>query len=206
MKLKNVLVLTCAQLIAANVVAGSRDAAMIERLLDAARERTLHTVRYDGRYIRIPYPNGDVPKDIGVCTDVVVRAYRKLGVDLQKLVHEDMRAHFSRYPSKRIWGLSRPDPNIDHRRVPNLQVFFKRFGQSLKVTSNPSDYLPGDMVTWVLPGNLPHIGFVSAQRSADGKRPMIIHNIGAGPKIEDMIFDYPITGRYRYIAAPGSNL
>ena len=206
MKLKKVLVLACAQLIAANVMAGSRDTATIERLLDAARERTLHTVRYDGRYIRIPYPNGDVPKDIGVCTDVVVRAYRKLGVDLQKLVHEDMRAHFSRYPSKRIWGLSRPDPNIDHRRVPNLQVFFKRFGQSLKVTSNPSDYLPGDMVTWMLPGNLPHIGFVSAQRSADGKRPMIIHNIGAGPKIEDMMFDYPITGRYRYTAAPGSNL
>lgn len=179
---------------------------MIERLLDAARERTLHEVRYDGRYIRIPYPNGDVPKDIGVCTDVVVRSYRKLGVDLQKLVHEDMRANFSRYPSKRIWGLGHPDPNIDHRRVPNLQVFFKRFGQSLKVTKNPSDYLPGDMVTWMLPGNLPHIGFVSAQRSADGKRPMIIHNIGAGPKIEDMMFDYPITGRYRYTATPASNL
>jgi len=191
------------QLIVASTQAGVGSDRFIDRLLAAAKERTLHNVRYDGRYLRIPYPNGDVPDNLGVCSDVVIRTYRKVGIDLQKLVHEDMKAHFSSYPSMRIWGLSRPDTNIDHRRVPNLQVFFKRFGKSLRVTSNPSNYLPGDLVTWMLPGNLPHIGFVSKQRSADGKRPKIINNIGAGPVIEDMMFDYPITGHYRYTGILG---
>lgn len=169
-----------------------------DMLVEAARERTTHTVRYDGSYHRIEYPNGDVPSNIGVCTDVVIRAYRKVGIDLQVKVHEDMSSNFDQYPSRRIWGLTRPDPNIDHRRVPNLQVFFSRFGKTLQVSNNPQDYQPGDLVTWMLPGNLPHIGIVINERSGDGKRPLIAHNIGAGPKIDDMLFDYPITGHYRY--------
>lgn len=165
-------------------------------LVAAAHERTKHTVRYDGSYHSIPYPGGDVPADIGVCTDVIVRSYRGLGIDLQKSVHEDMRKNFSRYP--KLWNLKRPDRNIDHRRVPNLQTFFRRRGSELAVTDNPDDYRPGELVTWMLPGNLPHIGIVSERRSGDGKRPLIVHNIGHGPKLEDMLFDYPITGHYRY--------
>lgn len=198
MKVLVLIVLFLSQLIVASVQAGSGSDRFIDRLLAAAKERTMHNVRYDGRYLRIPYPKGDVPDNLGVCTDVVVRTYRKVGIDLQKRVHEDMKAYFSVYPSKRIWGLSRPDTNIDHRRVANLQVFFKRFGKSLRISGSPSDYAPGDLVTWMLPGNLPHIGIVSNQRSTDGKRPKIIHNIGAGPVVEDMMFDYPITGHYRY--------
>ncbi len=175
--------------------------APILALVNAAKEQTRHNVRYDGAYFTIPYPNGDVPANIGVCTDVAIRAYRKIGIDLQKEVHEDMAAHFDQYPSKRLWGLSRPDRNIDHRRVPNLQKFFERFGKSLTVTANASNYLPGDLVTWNLPGNLPHIGIVSDERSRDGARPLIVHNIGAGPKIDDMLFDYKITGHYRYMKA-----
>jgi uncharacterized protein YijF (DUF1287 family) len=142
---------------------------------------------------------GDVPKDTGVCTDVLVRSYRQLGVDLQKRVHEDMRANFSRYPRK--WGLKRTDKNIDHRRVPNLRVFFTRHGQSLGVSSDPADYKAGDVVSWNLKpiGTLDHIGIVSEKRSVDGKRPLIVHNIGRGPQIEDMLFSYKITGHYRYL-------
>lgn len=170
----------------------------VNKLIKAAKQRTLHEVRYDGSYISIPYPNGDVPPSIGVCTDVLIRSFRKLGIDLQKKVHEDMHVNFSLYPSKKIWGLKKPDRNIDHRRVPNLQAFFNRYGESLAVTKHPQDYLPGDLVTWVLPGNLPHIGIVVDELSSDGKRPLIVHNIGLGPKIDDMLFDYPITGHYRY--------
>lgn len=169
---------------------------IMQRLVDAALERTHHQVRYDGRYIAIKYPNGDVPKNIGVCTDVVIRSYRGLGIDLQKEVHEDMRRNFSLYP--KIWGLTRPDKNIDHRRVPNLQKFFQRRGNKLKISRDPKDYQPGDMVTWMIPGNLPHIGIVSNQKSADGKRYKIVHNIGRGPKLEDMLFKFKITGHYRY--------
>lgn len=165
-------------------------------LVRAALERTQHLVVYDGSYRRIAYPNGDVPANIGVCTDVVIRSYRQLGIDLQRLVHEDMRANFAAYP--KTWGLRRPDTNIDHRRVPNLRRFFKRQGAALEVTGNPDDYKPGDLVTWTLPGHLPHIGIVTDQRSHDGKRPMIVHNIGLGPKLEDMLFNYPISGHYRY--------
>ncbi len=167
-----------------------------KRLSRAAIERTRHDITYDGSYRKIKYPGGDVPKNIGVCTDVVIRSYRKLGIDLQKDVHEEMKTHFSRFP--KIWGLSRPDTNIDHRRVPNLQTFFSRKGIELKVTRNPRDYITGDMVTWMLPGNLPHIGIVVDKRSKDGKRPLIVHNIGRGPEIEDILFDFPITGHYRY--------
>ena len=161
-------------------------------------ERTTHNVTYDGSYLSITYPNGDVPKNIGVCTDVIIRAYRKLGTDLQKLVHEDMKSNFSLYPSKRIWGLNSTDKNIDHRRVPNLRTFFKRHGVSLKISSNKSDYSVGDIVTWILPGNLPHIGMVIDEAHPISGNPMIVHNIGRGPKIDDMIFDFPIRGHYRY--------
>ena len=168
------------------------------RLVAAAIDRTHHAVTYDGAYRSIPYPNGDVPPQIGVCTDVVVRSYRALGIDLQKQVHEDMKENFAAYPSQRIWGLTRPDTNIDHRRVPNLQTFFARHGEQLKISQNPEDYFPGDLVTWMLPGNLPHIGIVSDKKSPLGN-PMIVHNIGSGPELDDMLFDFKITGHYRYL-------
>lgn len=169
-----------------------------QQLATAAETRTRHDVRYDGRYFSIPYPGGDVPADVGVCTDVIIRSYRALGFDLQQAVHEDMQREFSAYPSRRLWGLSAPDANIDHRRVPNLQVFFTRAGQRLTVSENPRDYQPGELVTWMLPGNLPHIGIVSAHTTADSGRPLIVHNIGRGPQLEDMLFRFPITGHYRF--------
>ncbi len=171
-------------------------------LVDAAIERLSHVVVYDGGYRRIDYPMGDVPDDIGVCTDVVIRSYRAVGIDLQQQVHEDMTASFAEYPD--LWGHTRPDPNIDHRRVPNLQVFFERHGASLAKSRNPDEYLPGDLVTWMLPGNLPHMGVVTDRRSVNGKRPLIVHNVGSGPELEDMLFVYPITGHYRY-GPPGES-
>jgi uncharacterized protein len=168
-------------------------------LVKAAIERTRHSVRYDGRYISIPYPGGDVPGDMGVCTDVIIRSYRELDIDLQKLVHLDMKSDFDAYPSRRIWGLSKPDTNIDHRRVPNLQVFFSRKGQWLEISSNAADYKPGSMVTWMLPGNLPHIGIITNKINPISGNPLIVHNIGAGPKMEDILFRYPITGHYRFL-------
>ncbi len=171
-------------------------------LVAAAIERTRHEVRYDGTYRPISYPNGDVPDDIGVCTDLVVRSYRAVGIDLQKEVHEDMKAAFSSYP--KIWGLHTPDPNIDHRRVPNLQTFFLRHGTVLPITNDPADYSPGDIVTWMLPRNLPHIGIVTDRRSPDRARPLVVHNIGRGPRLEDMLFKYPVTGHFQYEEkAPG---
>ncbi|MBU2886302.1 DUF1287 domain-containing protein [Gilvimarinus agarilyticus] len=168
------------------------------QLASAAEERTQHEITYDGSYRAIGYPNGDVPEHIGVCTDVVIRAYRTLGVDLQQLVHEDMLAHFDLYPSQRMWGLSKTDTNIDHRRVPNLQTFFARHGTELAQSNTAADYQAGDIVSWMLPGNLPHIGIVTNQMSAQTNRPLIVHNIGAGPRLEDVLFAYPITGHYRY--------
>ncbi len=169
-----------------------------EQLSHAALARTKQTVIYNGRYVKIPYPNGDVPKHIGVCTDVIIRSYRTLGIDLQRLVHEDMQRHFSKYPSKRLWGLKTTDSNIDHRRVPNLRVFFKRHGKSLPVSQNGKDYHPGDLVTWMLPGNLPHIGIVTDKIGKSGN-PKVVHNIGFGPTLNDSLFDYKITGHYRYL-------
>lgn len=154
------------------------------------------TIRYVPDYVSIPYPNGDVPKNTGVCTDVVIRAYRKLGIDLQKEIHEDMKKRFSEYP--KIWGLKRPDKNIDHRRVPNLQTFFRKHGKVLPITQNPLDYKPGDIVTWMLPGNLPHIGIVINKKSNDNKRYLIVHNIGGGQVAEDILFNFSITGHYFY--------
>lgn len=167
------------------------------RLVAAAVAQTAQRVVYDGSYRRIPYPGGDVPADIGVCTDVVIRAYRAVGIDLQLRVHEDMRAAFAAYP--RLWGMRAPDPSIDHRRVPNLQAFLRRRGAERRVDRrDPAAYAAGDLVTWMLPGNLPHIGMVADARTADGARPLIVHNIGRGPEVEDMLFAYPITGVYRY--------
>lgn len=170
-----------------------------DKLIEAALDRTEHQITYDGSYHSIPYPNGDVPGHIGVCTDVVIRSYRKIGIDLQQLVHEDMTNNFSKYPSRKIWGLNRPDSNIDHRRVPNLQVFFSRHGQTLGISDKAESYIPGDLVVWTLPGNLPHIGIVTNKYSLMSNRLMIVHNIGRGPELDDMLFDYKITGHYRYL-------
>jgi uncharacterized protein YijF (DUF1287 family) len=170
------------------------------KLSASAIELTKQQVFYDATYFSIKYPNGDVPSDRGVCTDVVIRAYRKLGIDLQQKVHEDMKANFSLYPT--IWGLKKPDTNIDHRRVPNLMTFFSRHGIKLKNTQNAADYQPGDLVTWDIGGNTPHIGIVIDQKSDDNVRPLIVHNIGGGQEISDCLFKHTITGHFRYA---GSN-
>lgn len=165
-----------------------------ESLVAAARKQIGVTVRYDPAYVVLAYPNGDVPQERGVCTDVAIRAFRAQGIDLQREVHEDMRANFARYPQK--WGLRGPDRNIDHRRVPNLQTWFARQGWSLAPTREAANYRAGDLVTWRLPGNLPHIGIVSDRKSLFGT-PLIVHNIGRGAREEDILFDYAITGHYR---------
>lgn len=175
------------------------DAKVIEddctrNLVTAAVEQTTKNVVYDPTYFQIGYPNGDVPSDRGVCTDVIIRSYRSVGVDLQKEVHEDMVKNFDLYPKK--WGMTETDTNIDHRRVPNLQVFFKRFGEELEISRNPESYQPGDIVTWNMPSGRPHIGLVS--NFSKNNVPLIIHNIGTGPKIDDMLFDFEIIGHYRY--------
>jgi uncharacterized protein len=169
------------------------------KLVQAAKVQVGITVKYDGQYQKIAYPNGDVPVHTGVCTDVIVRAYRKLGTDLQVLVHKDMVKAWAAYP--RIWGLASPDRNIDHRRVPNLAVFFRRHGQALPVSDDPKAYQPGDLVTWRLPSGVPHIGIVTDQRAPSGA-PLMVHNIGRGTQVEDMLFGFAITGHYRYQAKP----
>jgi uncharacterized protein len=170
----------------------------LKRLVAAAEERSHHAVRYDPAYVRIPYPGGDVPGDTGVCTDEVIRAYRAVGVDLQKEVHEDMEQNFAAYPRRWRWLSGHPDTNIDHRRVPNLMVFFGRKGEALAIGQRSEDYAPGELVTWDLGGGVPHIGIVVSQRSAMSGRYMVLHNIGQGPKIEDVLFRWKITGHYRY--------
>ena len=155
-------------------------------------------MRYVSEYLSIPYPGGDVPAGTGVCTDEIIRSYRAVGVDLQKEVHEDMLQNFAVYPNKRRWLLAHPDSNIDHRRVPNLMVFFQRKGESLPITNHAEDYAPGDLVTWDLGGNVPHIGIVVDQKSRWSGRHMIVHNIGEGPKMEDVLFNWKITGHFRY--------
>ena len=161
-------------------------------VVEGAKRQVGKTLSYDPAYRRIAYPNGDVPLETGVCTDVVIRAYRHAGVDLQVLVHEDMKANFSAYP--RNWGLRKPDTNIDHRRVPNLATFFKRKGASLPVTNRAADYRPGDIVTWRLASGVPHIGIVAGPRQ-------VVHNIGSGARMEDVLFAYQLTGHYRYVTA-----
>ena len=169
------------------------------RLVDAAHRQIGVTALYDPTYARLGYPGGDVPQDRGVCTDVVIRAYRRaFRLDLQKLVHEDMVANFSAYP--KAWGLKSPDRNIDHRRVPNLAVFFERRGASLPVSQNPADYQPGDLVTQMLPGNLTHIAIVSSNRSVDvPERPLVVHNIGWGAREEDTLFAFRHLGHFRFV-------
>jgi hypothetical protein len=168
-----------------------------DRLVAAAEAQIGQTVIYDPAYVRLAYPGGDVPMARGVCTDVVIRAYRSgLGIDLQRLVHEDMRANFAAYP--KIWGLARPDRNIDHRRVPNLQTYLRRQGATLPLREDATGYLPGDLVTMTLPGNLPHIAIVSATPNEDGTRPLLVHNIGAGTRKEDVLFAHRTTGHYRF--------
>lgn len=171
-----------------------------EQLSNAAFELTQQKVEYYPGYIRIAYPNGDIPANKGVCTDVIIRAYRKLGIDLQKEVHEDMSINFHLYPKN--WGLKKPDTNIDHRRVPNLMVYFKRFGKVKPISQNPNDYNPGDIVCWNLGGGITHIGIVVNKKSTDGNRYLIAHNIGAGQVVEDCLFSFNIIGHYTYQIAP----
>ena len=155
-------------------------------------------VVYTPNYVSIKYPNGDVPAKTGVCTDVVIRAYRKLGIDLQKEVHEDMVKNFFLYPNIKKWGLHSTDTNIDHRRVPNLEVFFGRKGVKLEVTDEADDYKTGEIVTWMINGKLPHIGIITNKKSQDRERPMIVHNVGGGQILEDCLFSYTIVGHFRY--------
>ena len=168
-----------------------------EQLADSSLILIKQTVQYDPTYFKLDYPNGDVPANKGVCTDVVIRAYRKLGIDLQKEVHEDMKANFAKYPQN--WGLLRPDKNIDHRRVPNLMTFFTRHGIEKEISQDPNKYAPGDIVCWSLGGGITHIGLVAKTKSNDGKRNLIVHNIGAGQVLEDCLFNFKIIGHYQYI-------
>ena len=187
-----VLIVLGAQVLAATVDS--------DQLIDDARAQIGVTVGYDPAYRQLPFPGGDVALTTGVCTDVIIRAYRGQGVDLQALVHRDMKKAFAHYPKN--WGLSKPDANIDHRRVPNLQVFFTRHGQKLTISDKADDYRPGDLVTWMLPGNRPHIGIVTDRKSA-GATPLVIHNIGHGTREEDILFAFPITGHYRFTPESG---
>lgn len=193
------LTTACGDAATAQQVAGGETRVASEkaaRLIAAAREQIGVTMTYDPAYSALEYPGGDVPRAKGVCTDVLIRAYRDgLGIDLQKLVHEDMKAHFSAYP--RNWGLRRPDRNIDHRRVPNLRTFFTRADAQLPLTQDGQAWQPGDIFTSVIDGRLPHTGIVSDRVAADGT-PMVIHNIGGGTREEPVLFDHQLTGRYRY--------
>jgi len=192
MKPKIIIILTALAFVFSS--AKSPQSAFGLRLSNAALELTKQKVTYDPKYYSIEYPNGDIPSDRGVCTDVVIRAYRKLGIDLQKEVHEDMKANFSKYP--KIWGLKTTDRNIDHRRVPNLMVFFKRKGTEKAKSKIATDYLPGDIVCWNLGGGTTHIGIVVNRKSTDGKRYMIVHNIGGGQVLADCLFDFRIIWHY----------
>jgi uncharacterized protein YijF (DUF1287 family) len=170
-------------------------------LTDAAIERTHQNVMYTSQYVDISYPNGDVPDSTGVCTDVIIRSYRAVGIDLQQLIHEDMEKNFDLYPSKEIWGMTKPDSNIDHRRIPNLQTFFKRYGIILDISDNRNDYHPGDIVVWggFRNGSSPwHIGIVTDIQCWVTGNPFVVHNIGYGPEMEDILFDFPIIGHYQY--------
>jgi uncharacterized protein YijF (DUF1287 family) len=168
------------------------------KLEQAALGRLNPAIRYDARYVKIAYPWGDVPETTGVCSDVIIRSYRALGIDLQSLLHEDMKRAFRAYPSKRIYGLKRPDPNIDHRRVVNLEAFFERTGASIPVGTEPDDFQPGDVLTWRLSGNEPHTGIVIAERHPTSGYPLVVHNLGAGVRKDDLIKLSPPTGHFRF--------
>lgn len=206
MRILSLFCLTAALLMYSPITAQERTVSVTTQaqpLVTAARDRLKSIVIYDGRYMRLDYPGGDVPATMGVCTDVVIRSLRKAyDADLQRLVHEDMTANFGAYPAN--WGLTRPDRNIDHRRVPNLEIYFKREGYALPITKQVVDYQPGDIVSWRLDGNsglggLPHIGIVSDRLGVTGN-PLIIHNIGGGVEESDMLFDHRITGHFRLAA------
>jgi uncharacterized protein len=167
-----------------------------KRMIEAAIDQVNYTKGYDPAYVKIAYPNGDVPLATGVCSDVIIRAFRKVDIDLQREVHQDMQQNFAAYPQK--WGLKRPDTNIDHRRVPNLMTYFKRQGKAAPMTQNAADYQPGDIVAWDLGGGITHIGIMTNILAGDGSRLKVIHNIGAGAQIEDVLFSWKIIGHYRY--------
>jgi uncharacterized protein len=169
----------------------------VQKMIDGAKRQVGVTRSYDSGYRQLAYPGGDVPLHTGVCTDVVIRAYRHAGADLQVLVHEDMKAHFDAYP--KAWGLRRTDANIDHRRVPNLATFFRRKGKALTVTRRGADYRPGDIITWRLSSGVPHIGVVSDVPVRGTDRYQVVHNIGGGAQLEDVLFSYQLTGHYRYV-------
>ena len=168
----------------------------LKQLLASAFEQTGITTGYDPAYVSLAYPGGDVPLETGVCSDVIVRAFRRANIDLQKEVHEDMKASWAMYPRK--WGNASPDSNIDHRRVLNLMTFFQRRGKAQQISANRQDYLPGDIVAWDLGGGVPHIGIVSNLARESTRNFLIIHNIGAGAKTEDVLFNWTIIGHYRY--------
>ena len=204
MKLKSftTILFVCGFLMSFAKAQNAKDPEMGKKIAAAAFERTASKVTYDPSYFSLEYPGGDVPADKGVCTDVVIRTYRKLGIDLQKLVHEDMKANFSKYPKN--WGAKRPDKNIDHRRVPNLQRYFERTGAKLEITEEAKDYQPGDLVAWDLNGRgLWHIGVVVEPEGKPGSR-WIVHNIGSGPKMEDCLFSWKIIGHYRFRPKPSA--
>ena len=183
-------------LVSSSLVCADRSAE-VATFLAAADAQIGMTLTYDPAYTSLEYPGGDVPLERGVCSDVAIRAFRGVGFDLQKEVHEDMRRAFSLYPKN--WGLRRPDANIDHRRVLNLMTFFKRRGKNLPVTKDPADYHPGDLVTCIVPKNLPHLMIVSDQISPlDSARRLVIHNIGQGARAEDRLFEFALTGHYRW--------
>lgn len=178
-----------------------QDNPFFQKLVVQAINQTKIKVTYVPAYVQIKYPNGDVPANTGVCTDLVIRAYRGVGIDLQKEVHEDMLKNFKNYP--KLWNLKSPDSNIDHRRVPNLMTYFKTKKAGIIISDKAEDYKPGDLVTWNLQGKkvvsgITHIGIVTDQKTADGKRYLIAHNIGGGNVLEDMLFSYVIIGHYRF--------
>nr|WP_315242355.1 DUF1287 domain-containing protein [uncultured Flavobacterium sp.] len=172
-----------------------------EKLSEAAISIIDPSIDYDPTYFAIEYPNGDIPANKGVCTDVVIRSYRKLDIDLQKEVHEDMIENFSKYPNLKKWGMTKTDTNIDHRRVPNLEVFFERKGTKLTVSEDARDYKTGEIVTWMINEKLPHIGIITNKKSEDGKRNLIVHNVGGGQVLEDCLFEYKIVGHFKYEGA-----
>ena len=195
-EVRSLFFITYVLLLSATVCGQSGEDHFAEELASAALLLTEQEVVYDPAYYAMDYPNGDVPAGRGVCSDVIIRAYRTIGIDLQREVHEDMLANFELYPD--IWGLKRPDANIDHRRVPNLMKYFERYGTERPITDRASDYLPGDIVCWNLGGAVTHIGIIANSRSQDGVRPMLVHNIGGGQVLEDCLFDYRIIGHLIY--------
>lgn len=188
-----VLLLLITPFSSAQALTSEQNKKLVEYAADLPR-----AVFYDSDYRKIDYPMGDVPAYKGVCSNVIIRSYRGIDIDLQKLLHEDIKANFSAYPSKRMWGLNKPDTNIDHRRVPNLEVFFTRKGKVKPITKNAEDYVPGDIVSWRLDNGRPHIGIVVNKKSGDNQRYLVMHNIGFGQVAEDVLFSWKITGHFTY--------